>query len=144
MASSSSKRPRKSRKGKEQTTEIEDPTFVRPSVAKVLDQRRFFSDSHQMEHYVADFYTRNIVVPKIMNFESFAGSGLYFQHHLLFQGVVEFLTLVNNVWQHDIGDDEDKEQPQHHDNPVQPPPHLSNPNMMTQMWEGVQDLQHRM
>ncbi|KOM56754.1 hypothetical protein LR48_Vigan10g264600 [Vigna angularis] len=51
---------------------------------------------------------------------------------------------VNGVWQHDVGDDEEEDQPNHHDNPVQPPPPLSNPNMMTQMWEGVQDLQHRM
>ncbi|KOM41690.1 hypothetical protein LR48_Vigan04g188800 [Vigna angularis] len=51
---------------------------------------------------------------------------------------------VNSVWQHNVGDDEDEEQPHHHENPVQPPLQLSNPNMMTQIWEGVQDLQHRM
>ncbi|WVZ08324.1 hypothetical protein V8G54_021670 [Vigna mungo] len=55
---------------------------------------------------------------------------------------------VNGVWQHDVDDDEDNDQPQHHspqhEHPVQPPPYPSNPNMMTQMWEGIQDLQHRM
>ncbi|WVY96611.1 hypothetical protein V8G54_028762 [Vigna mungo] len=55
---------------------------------------------------------------------------------------------VNDVWQQDNSDDEDREQPQHHspqhEYPVQPPPYISNPNMMTQMWEGVQDLQHIM
>ncbi|WVY92080.1 hypothetical protein V8G54_037594 [Vigna mungo] len=274
MASSSSKRSRKNRKGKETLTESEDPTYIRRSLAEQLDQCRFFTHSEQMENYAADFYTRNIVVPKIMNFKSFVGSGLFFQHHLIFQGVVEFLTLqapfypdlikvfysnlkisgngylisevhkrriklkpadwlkivnmkyegqklcystipddfpydremtlatmedifmiwvlknnihhimqhmlkckagdaplpydgdasthigtkyhfsihslkrlnivnVNGVWQHDVGNDEE-EQTQHDDNPVQPPPDLSNPNMMTQIWEGVQDLQHRM
>ncbi|BAU02153.1 hypothetical protein VIGAN_11159500 [Vigna angularis var. angularis] len=93
MASSSTKRPRKSRKGKETLTEAEDVAHVRPSVQEQLDQSRFFTHSHQMENYAADFYTRSIVVPKIMNFESFTGSGLYFQQHLLFQGVVELLTL---------------------------------------------------
>ncbi|WVZ17242.1 hypothetical protein V8G54_010224 [Vigna mungo] len=39
------------------------PTYVRPSVVEILDQRRFFSGSHQMEHYATDFYTRNIVRP---------------------------------------------------------------------------------
>ncbi|WVZ15112.1 hypothetical protein V8G54_012678 [Vigna mungo] len=51
---------------------------------------------------------------------------------------------VNGVWQHDDGDDEEEEQPQQHHNPVQPPPEYSNPNMMNQIWEGVQDLQQRM
>ncbi|WVZ06608.1 hypothetical protein V8G54_019954 [Vigna mungo] len=316
MASSSSKRSRNSRKGKQTLTESEDAPPVRPFIAEQLDQRHFFTHTEQMENYAADFYARNIVMPKIMNFESFTGSGLYFQHHLIFQGVVEFLTLqapfypdlikvfysnlkisgngylitevhkrriklkpadwlnivnmkyegqklcyssipdnfpydrdmalatmvrpemqgqrvrtvgslnindrllhyvivhmlcprpanfarvlhedifmiwasdaplpygvlitqimqycgvhvdddasthigsrhhfsinslkrlnivnVNGVWQHDVGDDEEEEQPQHDDNPVQPPPDLSNSNMMTQIWEGVQDLQHRM
>ncbi|KAG2400087.1 uncharacterized protein HKW66_Vig0100590 [Vigna angularis] len=338
MASSSSKRSRKSRKGKETLTESEDPAHIRPSLAEQLDQRRFFTHRQQMENYASDFYTRNIVAPKIMNFESFAGSGLFFQHNLIHQGVVEFLTLqapfypdlikvfysnlnisgngylisevhkrrikfkpadwlnivnmkyegqklsystipddfpydremtlatmvrpemqgqrvrtvgslnindrllhyvivhmlsprpanfarvlyedifmiwllknnipinwphhimqhmlkckasdaplpygvlitqimqycgvhvdddvsthigtrhhfsinslkrlnivkVNGVWQHDVGDDEEEEQPQHDANPVQPPPDQSNPNMITQIWEGVQDLQHRM
>ncbi|WVZ16965.1 hypothetical protein V8G54_009947 [Vigna mungo] len=51
---------------------------------------------------------------------------------------------VNGVWQHDDGDDEEEDQPQQHHNPVQPPPEYSNPNMMNQIWEGVQDLQQRM
>ncbi|KOM56869.1 hypothetical protein LR48_Vigan10g276100 [Vigna angularis] len=52
---------------------------------------------------------------------------------------------VNGVWQHDLDDDEEEEdQPDPHQNPVQPPLPLSNPNMMTQMWEGVQDLRHIM
>lgn len=93
MASSSTKWTKKSRKGKEAVTEAEDAAYVRPSVAEQLDQRRFFSHSHQMKNYAAEFSTRNIVVPKIMNFESFVDSRLFFQHHLIFQGMVEFLTL---------------------------------------------------
>ncbi|WVZ23377.1 hypothetical protein V8G54_001921 [Vigna mungo] len=93
MVSSSTKRPIKSRKGKETVTEPKAAAYFRPSVEKQLYQCRFFSHNHQMENYAADFYTRNIVVPKIMNFESFAGSSLHIQHHLLFQGVVKFLTL---------------------------------------------------
>ncbi|WVY97730.1 hypothetical protein V8G54_029881 [Vigna mungo] len=205
--------------------------------------------SHQMENYATEFYTMNIIVPKIMNFESFPDSGLFFQHHLIFQGVIstngyllsevhkrrirlnpaDWLNIANmkyegqkllhedifmiwvlknniainwphhimqhmlkckagdtplpygvlitqimqycgvhvdsdanthigtrhhfsinslkrlnivnvsGVCQHNVGDDEEEDQPQHHDNPVQPPPDLSNPNMMTQMWEGCME-----
>ncbi|KOM34897.1 hypothetical protein LR48_Vigan02g104700 [Vigna angularis] len=244
MASSSTKRPRKSRKGKESLNEAEDAAHVTPSVQDQLDQRRFFTNSHQMENYASDFYTRSIVGPKIMNFESFAGSGevnkrrirlkpadwlnvakmkydgqklcfsnipddfpydwemalatmvlknniaINWPHHImnhmlkckasdtplpygvLITQIMQYcgvhvdadantdiatrhhfsitslkrlnIVNVNGVWQHDIDDDEEVEQPDHQDNLVQPPPPLSNPNMMTQMWEGVQDLQHRM
>ncbi|KAG2371032.1 uncharacterized protein HKW66_Vig0212060 [Vigna angularis] len=93
MASSSTKRPRKNRKGKETLTKAEDAPLVRSSVEEQLDQRRFCTHSHQMENYAADFCTRTIVPPKIMNFDSFTDSGLFFQQHLLFQGLSQFLTL---------------------------------------------------
>ncbi|KOM48383.1 hypothetical protein LR48_Vigan07g208700 [Vigna angularis] len=96
MASSSTKRPRKSRKGKETLTEAQDAAHVRPSVQEQLDQSRFFTHSLQMENYAADFYTRK------------------------------------------------EDQTDHHEYPVQPPPPPANPNIITQMWQGVQDLQHRM
>ncbi|KOM29905.1 hypothetical protein LR48_Vigan831s002300 [Vigna angularis] len=51
---------------------------------------------------------------------------------------------VNGVWQHDLDDDEEEDQPDPHHHTVQPPPPLYNANMITQMWEGVQDLRHRM
>lgn len=58
---------------------------------------------------------------------------------------------VNGVWQHDLCVNEDEGQPQdqspEHDDPVEGsrdlgdhfehPPHPSNLDMMTQMWEGV-------
>ncbi|KOM28424.1 hypothetical protein LR48_Vigan543s001200 [Vigna angularis] len=48
------------------------------------------------------------------------------------------------AWQHDLDDDEEEDQSHPHQNPMQPPPPLSNANMITQMWDGVQDLRHRM
>ncbi|WVY89989.1 hypothetical protein V8G54_035503 [Vigna mungo] len=152
-------------------------TYVKPSVAKQLDQCRFFSSNHEMEHYVADFYTRNIVEPfypdliKVFysNLKIFGNGYLlselnvanmkYEGQKLSYANIPDDfpydrkMTLatmrlnifnVNAVWQHDVGNDEDEDQAHHHENHVQPPPHLSNPNMMTQMWEGVQDLQHKM
>ncbi|BAT97980.1 hypothetical protein VIGAN_09157900 [Vigna angularis var. angularis] len=93
MASSSTRRSKRTRKGKETVNEAEDAPHVRPSVQEQLDQRRFFTHSHQMENYAADFYTRSVIPPKIMNFDSFTGSGLFFQQQLLFQGLSQFLTL---------------------------------------------------
>ncbi|KOM33363.1 hypothetical protein LR48_Vigan01g291900 [Vigna angularis] len=67
------------------------------------------------------------------------------RHHFSINSLKRLnIVKVNGVWQHDVGDDEEEEQPQHDANPVQPPPDQSNPNMITQIWEGVQDLQHRM
>ncbi|BAT99379.1 hypothetical protein VIGAN_10080400 [Vigna angularis var. angularis] len=93
MASSSTRRSKRTRKGKETVNEAEDAPHVRPSVEEQLDQRRFFTHSHQMENYAADFYTRSVIPPKIMNFDSFTGSELFFQQQLLFQGLSQFLTL---------------------------------------------------
>ncbi|KOM39609.1 hypothetical protein LR48_Vigan03g299100 [Vigna angularis] len=54
------------------------------------------------------------------------------------------IVYVNGAWQHNLDDDEEEDQPHPHQNPLQPPPPLSNANMINQMWEGVQDLRHRM
>ncbi|KOM29681.1 hypothetical protein LR48_Vigan743s001400 [Vigna angularis] len=51
---------------------------------------------------------------------------------------------VNGVWQHDLDDDQEEDQADPHHHTMQPPPPLSNANMITQMWEGVQDLRNRM
>ncbi|WVY91975.1 hypothetical protein V8G54_037489 [Vigna mungo] len=203
MASSSTKRPRRSRKGNETATEPKAATYVRPSVAEQLDQCRFFSDNHQMEHYPADFYIRNIIVNKRrirlkhadwlnvanefpydreMALATMVRQEMQGQHvqtvdcldindKLLHYVIVHMLTprpgnfvkllhedifmlwvLKTNIdinWSHHImqhmikckaGDTPlpyNEDQPHHHENLVQPPPHLSNPNMMTQMWEGT-------
>lgn len=39
------------------------------------------------------FYTRIVLTPKIINFPFFAHSGLYFHHHLHFQGFEQYLML---------------------------------------------------
>jgi len=93
MVSSSSKRRSKSGKDKESATNTEPPPPKRHTVVDVLDQRRFFSDLHQMEHYAHEFYIRRIVDPKIMDYDSFTTSGLYFHHHLVFQGLVDFVAM---------------------------------------------------
>jgi len=46
-----------------------------------------------MVNYRRDFYIRRVVEPKIMNFQSFETSGLYFHHHLAFQGILDFVSL---------------------------------------------------
>ena len=93
MVSSSSKRRSKSRKDKESATDMEPPPPKRHTVVDVVDQRHFFSDLYQMEHYAHEFYIRRIVKPKIMNYDSFTTPGLYFHHHLVFQGLVDFVAM---------------------------------------------------
>ncbi|KOM42055.1 hypothetical protein LR48_Vigan04g225300 [Vigna angularis] len=67
------------------------------------------------------------------------------RHHFSINSLKRMkIVYVNGAWQHDLDDDEEEDQPHPHQNPVQPPPALSNANMITQMWEGVQDLRHRM
>ncbi|XP_022642528.1 uncharacterized protein LOC106774437 isoform X2 [Vigna radiata var. radiata] len=46
-----------------------------------------------MIQYGKAFYKRKILTPKIMNFPFFAQSGLYFHHHLQFQGLEEFVSM---------------------------------------------------
>ncbi|KOM56757.1 hypothetical protein LR48_Vigan10g264900 [Vigna angularis] len=76
---------------------------------------------------------------------SLASTLIATRHHFSINSLKRLnIVNVNSVWQHDVHDDEEEDQPDHHDNLVHPPPPLSNPNMMTQMLKGVQDLQHRM
>ncbi|XP_052726056.1 uncharacterized protein LOC128194456 [Vigna angularis] len=80
-----------------------------------------------------------------VNVDADANTHIGSRHHFSINSLKRMkIVNVNSVWQHDLDDDEEEEQPDHHENPVQSPRPLSNPNMINQMWEGVQDLRHKM
>jgi len=58
---------------------------------EVLNQTRFFSKCDQMIDYVGQFYTKIVLLVKLMDFLYFARSGLDFHHHLQFQILEQFV-----------------------------------------------------
>ncbi|XP_017437392.1 uncharacterized protein LOC108343552 isoform X2 [Vigna angularis] len=94
-SSLSTKRQRSGNQRREKALAIEPalPTRRLPSIEEVLNQTRFFGEHDHMIQYGKAFYKRKILTPKIMNFPFFAQSGLYFHHHLQFQGLEEFVCM---------------------------------------------------
>ncbi|WVY94008.1 hypothetical protein V8G54_033096 [Vigna mungo] len=94
-SSLSTKRQRSGNQKREKALAIEPalPTRRLPSIEEVLNQTRFFGEHDHMIQYGKAFYKRKILTPKIMNFPFFAQSGLYFHHHLQFQGLEEFVSM---------------------------------------------------
>ncbi|KAL2322487.1 hypothetical protein Fmac_026866 [Flemingia macrophylla] len=87
------KRTSVDRKGKGTTTSDEAPPRRLPSIEHVLNQTGFFSQRDQMIKYGNEFYQRVVLAPKLMDFQYFATSGLYFHHHLEFQGLQHYVTM---------------------------------------------------
>ncbi|KAL2325002.1 hypothetical protein Fmac_024060 [Flemingia macrophylla] len=87
------KRTSMDRKGKGTTTSDEAPPRRLPSIEHVLNQTCFFSQRDQMIKYGNEFYQRVVLAPKLMDFQYFATSGLYFHHHLEFQGLQHYVAM---------------------------------------------------
>ncbi|KAL2318034.1 hypothetical protein Fmac_031910 [Flemingia macrophylla] len=87
------KRTSVDRKGKRTTTSDEAPPRRLPSIEHVLNQTCFFSQRDQMIKYGNEFYQRVVLAPKLMDFQYFATSGLYFHHHLEFQGLQHYVSM---------------------------------------------------
>ncbi|KAL2324138.1 hypothetical protein Fmac_023196 [Flemingia macrophylla] len=102
MASSSKpsrKRSSKERKGKSPATASEHSSGPLPSIEDALNQARFFDRRDQMIKYGAEFYHEVVLPPKCMDFQYFAKSSFYFQHHLQFQGLHHFLSIHTSYFQ---------------------------------------------
>nr|KYP63004.1 hypothetical protein KK1_017565 [Cajanus cajan] len=93
MTSGSRKRSSKESKGKTPATSDRAAGPRLPQIEEVLNQTRFFSQRDQMIKYGKEFYHRIVLHPKVMDFSYFATSGLYFHHHLEYQGLQHFVAL---------------------------------------------------
>nr|KYP76135.1 hypothetical protein KK1_020360 [Cajanus cajan] len=93
MASGSRKRSSKETKGKNLATSDRAAGPKLPQIEQVLNQTRFFSQRDQMIKYGKEFYHRTVLHPKVMDFIYFATSGLYFLHHIEYQGLQHFVAL---------------------------------------------------
>ncbi|KAL2325439.1 hypothetical protein Fmac_024497 [Flemingia macrophylla] len=87
------------RKGKGITTSDETPRSRLPPIEDVLNQTRFFSKREQMIKYGLQFHHRVVLAPKLMDFPYFASSGLYFHHHLEFQGLKHFVAISSSYFE---------------------------------------------
>ncbi|KAL2343350.1 hypothetical protein Fmac_004635 [Flemingia macrophylla] len=87
------------RKGKGTTTSDEAPRSRLPPIEDVLNQTRFFSKREQMITYGLGFHHRVVLAPKLMDFPYFASSGLYFHHHLEFQGLKHFVAISSSSFE---------------------------------------------
>ncbi|KAL2331139.1 hypothetical protein Fmac_018720 [Flemingia macrophylla] len=96
------KRTSVDRKGKGTTTSDEAPPRRLPSIEHVLNQTRFFSQRDQMIKYGNEFYQRVVLAPKLMDFQYFATSGLYFHHHLEFQGLQHHYVTMSCSYYEDL------------------------------------------
>nr|KYP34395.1 Retrovirus-related Pol polyprotein from transposon TNT 1-94 [Cajanus cajan] len=93
MTSGSRKRSSKESKRKTPATSDRAAGPRLPQIEEVLNQTRFFSQRDQMIKYGKEFYHRIVLHPKVMDFSYFATSGLYFHHHLEYQGLQHFVAL---------------------------------------------------
>ena len=67
-------------------------------IAHILDHSRYFSKQKQMTSYADDFLLRDLVHPKIMDFDYFVTSGLQFQELLSVQGLDAFVSLEDTYY----------------------------------------------
>ncbi|KAL2334548.1 hypothetical protein Fmac_015761 [Flemingia macrophylla] len=93
------KRTSMDRKGKGTTTSDAAPRSRLPPIESVLNQARFFSNREQMVTYGLRFHHRVVLAPKLMDFTYFASSGLYFHHHLEFQGLKHFVAMSSSYFE---------------------------------------------
>ncbi|KAL2341132.1 hypothetical protein Fmac_009072 [Flemingia macrophylla] len=93
------KRTSMDRKGKGTTTSDAAPRSRLPPIESVLNYRRFFSNREQMVTYGLGFHHRVVLAPKLMDFPYFASSGLYFHHHLEFQGSKHFVAMSSSYFE---------------------------------------------
>ncbi|KAL2330278.1 hypothetical protein Fmac_017859 [Flemingia macrophylla] len=93
------KRTSMDRKGKGTTTSDEALRLRLPPIEAVLNQTRFFSKREQMVTYGLRFHHRVVLAPKLMDFPYFASSGLYFHHHLEFQGLKHFVAISSSYFE---------------------------------------------
>ncbi|KAL2327568.1 hypothetical protein Fmac_020995 [Flemingia macrophylla] len=92
------KRTSNERKGKPPATSEGGARPRLPSIEDVLNQTRFFSQHDQMIKYGNEFYHKVVLAPKFMDFRYFATSGLYFHHHLEFQGLQHFVAVSSSYF----------------------------------------------
>ncbi|KAL2339779.1 hypothetical protein Fmac_007719 [Flemingia macrophylla] len=93
------KRTSMDRKEKGTTTLDEAPRSRLPPIEAVLNHTLFFSKCEQMVMYGLGFHHRVVLAPKLMEFPYFASSGLYFHHHLEFQGLKHFVAISSSYFE---------------------------------------------
>ncbi|KAL2574946.1 hypothetical protein AAZX31_17G239300 [Glycine max] len=100
LSSSKEKRGRDGKQKKRQkTSQPQSPEPVASEdIAHILDHSRYFSKQKQMTSYADDFLLRDLVHPKIMDFDYFVTSGLQFQELLSVQGLDAFVSLEDTYY----------------------------------------------